>query len=128
MDDAALLRWGQAAARLLFTTIDIPGATGGTTGYGINDSGQIVGGYSDSTGNHGFVYTAGSITTIAVPGPFSTSANGINDSGQIVGYFKNCCEIHGFLATPTPEPGTLPLLIGCLIGLAVVLHRNLTIK
>ncbi len=36
-----------------FTTIDVPGATQ-TCAYGINDLGQIVGLFSDTTGTHGF--------------------------------------------------------------------------
>jgi probable HAF family extracellular repeat protein len=50
----------------LFTTIDVPGATT-TNARGINDSGQVVGTYVDSTGTHGFLYTDGSFTTIDVP-------------------------------------------------------------
>jgi hypothetical protein len=37
-----------------FTTIKVPGATR-TGASGINDSGQIVGGFSDGHGGHGFV-------------------------------------------------------------------------
>jgi probable HAF family extracellular repeat protein len=51
-----------------FTTIDVPGASNGTQVYGINDSGQIVGYYQDSSGVHGFLDTGGSFTTINVPG------------------------------------------------------------
>jgi hypothetical protein len=44
-----------------FTTIDVPGASPGSTSVlGINNSGQIVGGFSDATGSHGFVDTGGS--------------------------------------------------------------------
>jgi hypothetical protein len=39
-----------------YTSIDVPGATGkgGTQAFGINDAGQIVGTYSDSSGSHGW--------------------------------------------------------------------------
>ena len=76
-----------------------------TQAFGINDSGQIVGLYSDSVGRHGFLLdTAGSITTIDVPGASYTAASGINNSGQIVGGFSDSTGTHGFLATPV-SPG-----------------------
>src|SRR5215471_1100622 len=68
------------AVAYTFTTVDVPGATS-TIANGINDAGQIVGGFSDSTGGHGFLYTGGSFTTL--PGGFDY--HGINDAGQIVG-------------------------------------------
>ena len=67
----------------------------------INDSGGIVGYYFDSTGQHGFLDTAGSFTTINVPGVVFTRAYGINDSGQIVGNFTDASGFtHAFHATP----------------------------
>ena len=56
--------------------------------FGINDAGQIVGPFIDSTGVHGFLDTGGSFTQIDVPGAISTQAFGINDAGQIVGVFR----------------------------------------
>jgi probable HAF family extracellular repeat protein len=105
-----------------FTTIDFPGAES-TFAVGINDSGQIVGHYYDGRFFHSFLYSAGSFTTIDIPGPFSTDAWGINHSGQIVGGYQDSHgRRHGFLATPSvvPEPGTLPLLAACLIGLGAM--------
>jgi probable HAF family extracellular repeat protein len=78
-----------------FTTLSVPGALPHTTdAVAINDSGQIVGFFTDSTGNHGFLYTNGVFTTL--PG----LATGINNEGQIVGVVSllgdcNC----GFLDT-----------------------------
>src|SRR5208282_5563232 len=67
------------------TIISIPGAWS-TDARGINDSGQVVGRYSGSTGNtHGFLWSGGSVTTIDCTGATLTEANGINSSGQIVG-------------------------------------------
>jgi len=40
-----------------FTTIGVPGAEFETQAFGINDSGQIVGAFSDSSGTHGFLAT-----------------------------------------------------------------------
>jgi hypothetical protein len=49
-----------------------------------------------------------------------TDLNGVLNTSQ---YFS----IGGTLApSPVPEPRTLPLLAGCLIGLAVVLRRRST--
>ena len=97
-----------------FTTINVPGATGGTYGGGIDNSGNmIVGNYIDGTGSHGFLYANGSFTTIDVPGdPNNTSARGINDSGEIVGYFTN-----------VPESATMLLLCCSLIGLGGLRRR-----
>jgi probable HAF family extracellular repeat protein len=60
-----------------------------TSANGINNRGQIVGTFHDASGEHGFLDTGGSFTTIDVPGALfpGTLARGINDNGQIVGYF-----------------------------------------
>ena len=84
------------AAAYTFTQIDVPGASA-TTANGINDAGQIVGWFNDSTGTHGFLYTGGSFTPIAVPGATFSQATGINDAGQIVGPFIDSTGGHGFL-------------------------------
>ena len=90
----------QAAASFTFTPIDVPGASQ-TLAFGINPSGQIVGFYSDSTGQHGFLYDRGVFTPIDVPGASQTLALGITPSGQIVGYyFDSTGNTHGFLAIP----------------------------
>jgi probable HAF family extracellular repeat protein len=108
-----------------FTTIVVPGRTGNVA-RGINDSGQIVGSYSEGPfgPEYGFLYAGGSLTTIDVPGANSTEAHGINDSGQIAGSYADGPIGYAFLATPVPEPrSTLPLLAGCLIGLATILPK-----
>jgi probable HAF family extracellular repeat protein len=82
-----------------FTTIDVPGASL-TTAAGINDHGQIVGAYVDSTGQrHGYLDTNGRFTTIDPPGATSAEASGINDRGQIVGFYSDSTGQHGFLDT-----------------------------
>lgn len=47
----------------IFTTLNYPFATNGTTAYGINGSGQIVGNYEDGSGNHGFLLDYNSPTS-----------------------------------------------------------------
>jgi uncharacterized membrane protein len=73
-----------------FTAINDPLANGLTTqAFGINDAGQIVGSYRDSSGVfHGFLDVGGTFTTITDPlATTFTVAYGINDAGAIVGYY-----------------------------------------
>jgi probable HAF family extracellular repeat protein len=85
-----------------------------TAPYGINNRGQIVGGY-DTAGFavHGFVLDRGRYTTIDVPGA-PTQALGLNDRGQILGtYIDAGGAFHGFLLdkgvyTTIDVPGALP--------------------
>jgi probable HAF family extracellular repeat protein len=112
----------------VFTTIDHPESCC-TFAQGINDSGQIVGWFHDQAfAIRGFLYVGGSFATIDYPGATATYAFGINDGGQIVGWFQDATgQQHGFLAVPAvvPEPGSLPLLPVCLIGLgAMARHRK----
>src|SRR5262249_16857103 len=74
------------------TTLDVPGSAN-TAIDGINDAGQIVGGYD----GHGFLRDIdGTYTTLDVPGAEATRARGINNAGQIVGeYFDGIW--HGFV-------------------------------
>lgn len=87
----------------VFTTLHVPGAsTGSVQAGGINNSGQIVGAFSNSTGRHGFLDTAGVITSIDVLGGTDTLAAGINDAGQIVGSYcpaTGTCLSQSFLDT-----------------------------
>jgi probable HAF family extracellular repeat protein len=73
-----------------FTSFDEPLTTDGTYPTAINDAGQVVGYYIDSSGFHGFLYSGGAFTTIDDPSTQYTEAytipTGINDLGQIVGY------------------------------------------
>src|SRR5437773_583698 len=56
--------------------------------YGINDAGQIVGRFFTAIGFPvGFLYTAGTLAPICVPGAGFTQAFCINNSGQLVGVF-----------------------------------------
>jgi probable HAF family extracellular repeat protein len=116
-----------------FTTINHPDAVLETAPYGINNRGQIVGGY-DTAGFavHGFVLDRGRYTTIDVPrggchgylldnGRFTTidvpgaptQALGLNDRGQVVGtYIDAGGAFHGFLLdkgtyTTIDVPGAL---------------------
>jgi probable HAF family extracellular repeat protein len=79
------------------TTINFPGTTY-TLALGINDTGQIVGYYSDGSREHGFLRNAaGAYMTFDYPGSSSTSVSGINDLGQIVGAYSDGTGAHSFL-------------------------------
>jgi hypothetical protein len=75
-----------------YTTLDVPGSAN-TAVDGINDAGQIVGGYD----GHGFLLDVdGSYITLDATGAEATRARGINNAGQIVGeYFDGMW--HGFV-------------------------------
>jgi uncharacterized membrane protein len=84
------------------TTLTVPGATGPNVlgAVGINDSGQIVGGYSDGSGiDHGFLRSPdGSFKTIDYPGSQGTGLVGINNAGEILGNYADSAQhTHGFI-------------------------------
>jgi hypothetical protein len=91
-----------------FATIDFP-APGvlETHAWKINDRGQIVGNYQDSSGFHVYLRRQGVFTTIDFPHAVSTSARsgsgGLNSRGDIVSEYcaKPCpspdTHTHGFL-------------------------------
>ena len=78
----------------------MPGVVFQTFAYGLNDKGQVVGSFQNSTGFHGFLDTAGSFTQIDPPGGVDITATGINSAGQIVGsFFTDGTGQHGFIDT-----------------------------
>jgi uncharacterized membrane protein len=82
-----------------YQSVTFPGATE-QSAFGVNDAGQIVGEYADSSGvQHGWELSGGTFTTIDVPfaGATATGANGINDSGEIAGGWDGSgVTQHGF--------------------------------
>jgi probable HAF family extracellular repeat protein len=101
-----------------FTTIDDPNGAEGTQAYGINNTGEIVGQYTDSSGkSHGFIDVNGTFTTIDDPLGTNTTLTGINDAGQVVGFYEDSGgAYHGFVAslngvsTPVDQALTLTSL------------------
>ena len=83
-----------------YTLLNFPGANL-TQAFGINDDGEVVGDYRDSSGKfHGFFWDAGLFFTIDVPFPeaISTAPRAINNVGQIVGFYDdNMGGLRGFL-------------------------------
>ncbi len=91
--------WSRAKGT--FTDINFPNGIG-TEVTGINDRGDVVGLYFDSSGvQHGFEKKAGgSYQSIDVTGDTSTVAWGINNMGQITVYATNSAgEYDSFLLT-----------------------------
>jgi probable HAF family extracellular repeat protein len=81
-----------------YTTIDGPSGTSILDARGINDSGQIVGEFANSSGNHGFLLSGSSFITLDDPlATQGTLAFGINNLGQIVGEYRDSLGAHGFL-------------------------------
>ena len=98
-----------------FTTVDFPGSVA-TTAFGVNERGEIVGNYRDSSNRtHGFVKTGDLFRAIDYPGAVFTDARGISSSGEVVGSYRMPGEpavnFHGYLLTrggefrPIDSPG-----------------------
>lgn len=93
----------------IFTTLDAPLAShnrgGGTTAFGVNNRGQIVGVYMGGSPpfSRAFLYENGIFRTLNVPNPdsatgFDTVAMDINSRGAIVGfYFDQANRTHGYV-------------------------------
>jgi len=86
---------GQTLSRL-----DPGGVVGNNFSFALslNLRGDIVGGYQDATGSHGFLYNGGNVTTIDFPGASGTFAFGINDRREIIGIYSDSAQAqHAFL-------------------------------
>jgi hypothetical protein len=90
-----------------YTSIDFPKALY-TVSTGINDAGDIVGGYCLTTqclttgeGEEGFVLKNGVYTTFAIPGEFAVALASINNQGVLMGnYVDGAGLFYTFLANP----------------------------
>jgi hypothetical protein len=82
-----------------YETVNVPGVAQ-QGAFGVNDTGQIVGQYLDSSSvYHGWELSGGTFTTIDVPfnGATATIADGINDSDEIAGCWNGSGSAqHGF--------------------------------
>lgn len=81
-----------------YNTFDFGSTTVATD---INDTGLIVGTYSDASGNHGFLFNpADPFNIIHIDHPLATNGTllwGINNAGQIVGTYNTSTGPHSFL-------------------------------
>jgi uncharacterized membrane protein len=89
-----------------FTTIDFPGAAG-TSAWGINNRGEIVGGHQGTDDkSHVFRLREGQFTTIDFPGAFDTAPDGskgaINSRGDIVSYYCTVQPCGDMMNRPLP--------------------------
>lgn len=134
----------------VFANFEVPNASF-EYGQGINDLGQVVGGYFDSEGDgYTFLYMKGHFTTIQDPNASAamggTAPYAVNDLDQIVGSYTDAAgNPHSFFATPNfglfaltaaapladavPEPSTWAMMLTGLAGLAWLARlrrRNLT--
>ncbi len=83
-----------------YTPITVPFAGAlATFPYGINNSGEIVGGWWDSNKNeHSFTLIGGTYTSFDCPGASGSAAFGINSAGDIVGQYNDASGTsYGFL-------------------------------
>jgi hypothetical protein len=83
-----------------FKPVNFPKSSG-TQATGINDKGEVVGLYLDSTGaSHGFSKIGAKYTSIDVKGDTNTAAWGVNNAGQITVYATNAAgAFDSFLLT-----------------------------
>jgi uncharacterized membrane protein len=88
-----------ASAQFIFSSLDFPGSTL-TRGRGINNHGEIVGGYFIVPPSHAYLFKAGQFAPLApstVLGTNPSQAFEINDRGDIVGLYSTDIGTHGFL-------------------------------
>jgi hypothetical protein len=88
-------------------TFQIPGANWSEL-LGINDNGQIVGDWTTSSGQYGFITSVANFGTITeiTPMAYSTIPMGINNAGTIVGYYGSG-RAQGFLRQPDGSVTTI---------------------
>jgi probable HAF family extracellular repeat protein len=125
VNDRRAVRWTGTAAEDLGTL----SGYSVSMGYGINDSGDVVGNcLSDFNLKAAFLYTGGvmyDLLSLLEPGSGVTGlsigefGNSINNSGQIAATGTINGQPHALLLTPTPEPASAALLLagGALLGL-----------
>ena len=88
-----------------YTTLDDPLATGGasafgagTSAFGIENDGTIVGSFVQNAQRYGFLLHGGAYTTIDVPGSIDTFATGVSAAGAILGGYNDPTgDRHGYL-------------------------------
>ena len=90
-----------------YTSINFPGAVYTATS-GINDAGEIVGGYcltsecvNTGEGEVGFILKDGIYTTITIPGEFEVALASVDNKGILMGNYVDAAGlVYTFLATP----------------------------
>jgi probable HAF family extracellular repeat protein len=109
----------QAVAGYAFTTLNDPAGAFGTNPSGINDSGVVVGTYSDgSTLQHGFTESGGAFSNFDATAAQQTTGGGINNAGVVIGSYTDAGgQTHGYTRsganyTPFDAPGVVGATTG----------------
>jgi uncharacterized membrane protein len=93
-------------AKLNYTNIDIPGVATSVV-EGINDAGDTVGLFADTTGTHAFMQDSNGVHVLNFPAGTTATPLAINNRGDIVGSIRDSArKTHGFLL----QDGVLTIL------------------
>jgi hypothetical protein len=123
-DDLLTTSFGFLDVGGTITKIEAFGSTY-TQARGVNDLGEIVGIYMNSTGQHGYIDKGGVFTSFDAPGAVSTTINGVNDVGDIVGFYTTASGATvGFVGTPVPEPSSWAMMLAGFAGLGFLGYRK----
>jgi hypothetical protein len=75
-----------SARSFAFTTFNAPGAESGSTFVdGLNNRGEAVGQYEDSSGGQTYIRDNRTFTTLTAPSAISIDAEAINSRGEVAG-------------------------------------------
>jgi hypothetical protein len=99
---------------------------------GINASDEVVGSFlNGSSVTEGLLFNVGTDTFQTIDDPLASSTpafgvtgttiNGINNAGDLVGFYSDGTNVNGLLATPTPEPTMIWLLM---VGVALMIGKS----
>jgi len=123
-DSALATSFGYLDVGGTITTIDPFGSTF-TQALGVNDLGEIVGFYTNGTGQHGYIDNGGVFTSFDPSGSVSTTINGVNDKGDFVGFYTTASDtVVGFVGTPVPEPSTWAMMLLGFAGFGLLSYRK----
>ena len=100
----------------------------GTSCWGINNAGQVIGSSSLATWGQGFLFDGSTYLSIANPGATAgTTTYGLNNVGQVVGSFADDVGQHGFLYSVAANTFTTIDVPGAYATLAIGINDGGTI-